>query len=61
MLVSGLIFIAENISKDIFKIHFLVTWSCFGLVFGIGYGMVASFFIYEGFASEIGLVIYDDN
>lgn len=50
MLVSGLIFIAEKISKDTFKIHFLVTCPCFGLVFNEGCGIVAGFFTLTGFA-----------
>lgn len=53
MLVSGLIFIAEKISKDTFKIHFLVTCACFGLVFGAGYGIVADFFTLSGLAFKI--------
>lgn len=50
MLVSGLIFIAEKISKDTFKIHFLVTCTCFGLVFSERYGIVADFFTLSGLA-----------
>lgn len=61
MLVSGGIYIAENISNDTFKIHFLVTKACFGLVFGERCDIVADFFIAHIGLLNLVLVKYDDN
>jgi len=61
MLVTRQIFIAEKISKDIFKIHFLVTCLCFSLVFDPRSGIVAGFLSFLGLLLTLVLVTYDDD
>lgn len=61
MLVTRQIFIAEKISKDIFKIHFLVTSPWFSLVFDPRSGIVADFLPCADLLFDIDLVIYDDS